>query len=149
MKKTKLLIVSLLFGMISYSQTLPHCILKSPTGENSSTDSIQTNKSYLMLIFCKTAEKRCCSSVMELDEELGKNETAEKMDALLICEDCIGKHDHLLLYKNCMLQNIDLLIDVNGDLKRMMGINSFPTFVLFDQKMNEIGRSVAFAPQVK
>jgi len=149
MKKTKLVIISLLFGTISYSQSLPHCILKTAQGEYISTDSIQTSKKHLMLIFCKTNEKRCCSSVMELDIELGNEKADSKMDAIVICEDCIGKHDHLLIYKNCMLRNINLLVDVNGDLKRMMGINSFPTFVLFDQNMKEIGRSVEFTPQVK
>ena len=149
MKKTILLIICIAIGPTSFTQSLPRCTLKTAQGENISTDSIQTGKKYLMLIFCKTNEKHCCSSVMELDLELNIKEKADKMDAIVVCEDCIGKHDHLLIYKNCMLRNINLLVDVNGDLKRMMGVNRFPTFVLFDQNMKEIGRSVEFIPNIK
>lgn len=139
--KTKVLVtgwVFILFLVTSLNaqiKKLPSVELFTIDGTGIDASTISNNNMPMILVFFKTYDNKCCEnlfSICEAHEEL----LAEKgVKMIAVCIDCIGKTDHVKPFVYGHGLDIEVYVDKNGDLKRMMGIPDAPYTILYDEKM--------------
>lgn len=139
--KTKVLVIGwvfFLFLVISLNaqiSKLPSVELFTLDGTEIDASTISNNNMPMILVFFKTYDNKCCEnlfSICEAHEEL----LAEKgVKMIAVCIDCVGKTDHVKPFVYGHGLDIEVYVDKNGDLKRMMGIPDAPYTILYDQKM--------------
>ena len=133
MKTIKILTVAffLLAGVMAHPQrpVLPETNIYTLDGEIVRINDMVKSTDKLVIIFWKTYDK--CSIDM-LNALIDENHAKENVRVIGICEDGIGRIDHVkpFVYGNCI--DIEVFIDKNGDLKRAMNVPDTPFSIMCD-----------------
>jgi hypothetical protein len=145
----KTLIVILLLAYTSFelnaqSPVSPPVELKTPNGMPISTDAVLLTGAPTMLIFWKSTSNQCCDNLESLQSAWLDILKEKGVKMITVCEDCTGNWSHikpLLAGKNW---SFDTYIDVNGDFKRALNVNSLPCTILYDKNMHQLCRQNGF-----
>ena len=138
MKKIIILIFSfLIFGQITFSQnrTLPNVTLKTLDGKNINIQDIENDGKPIVICFWATWCKPC---VLELNNIADVYEEWQEETGVKIVAVSIDNSRSVSRVKPRVEANgwdYEILLDVNSDLKRAMGVGNPPyTFLLNSKK---------------
>tara|TARA_B100000900_G_scaffold69732_1_gene54945 strand:+ start:818 stop:1309 length:492 start_codon:yes stop_codon:yes gene_type:complete len=136
--KTKILLLLFLINTItSYSQNklLPSVDVKTIDGKSININSINNNEMPIVINFWATWCKPCkkeLNNIAEVYDEW-QDETGVKIIAVSI--DDTRSMSKVVPYINSVDWQYEVYLDLNGDLKRSMGVSTVPhTFLLNSKK---------------
>ena len=115
---------------------LPQVDIFTLDGDRVNTNTISNQNMPMILVFFKTYNNKCCENLFAICEAHEEILSKKGVKMIAICVDCVGKTEHVKPFVYGHGLDIEVYIDKNGDLKRMMGIPDAPYTILYDQKMN-------------
>lgn len=148
MKRYFLLTVLLLFTcieLIATENTLPKIDVKTMEGKTFNTSQISNNGNPIIISFWATWCKPCIKELTSISEmyEDWQEETGVKLIAVAI--DDTRSSSKVLPLVNGKSWEYEVLLDVNGDLKRAMGVNMIPHTFLLDGEGKIVWQHTSFA----
>lgn len=148
MKRYFLLTVLLLFTcieLIATENTLPKIDVKTMEGKTFNTSQISNNGNPIIISFWATWCKPCIKELTSISEmyEDWQEETGVKLIAVAI--DDTRSSSKVLPLVNGKSWEYEVLLDVNGDFKRAMGVNMIPHTFLLDGEGKIVWQHTSFA----
>lgn len=148
MKRYFLLTALLLFTcmeLIATENTLPKIDVKTMEGKTFNTSQISNNGNPIIISFWATWCKPCIKELTSISEmyEDWQEETGVKLIAVAI--DDTRSSSKVLPLVNGKSWEYEVLLDVNGDLKRAMGVNMIPHTFLLDGEGKIVWQHTSFA----
>ncbi len=131
--------VFLFFLIISVNaqiNQLPSVDLYRLDGNKIDASTITNDNMPMILVFWKTYDNKCCKNLFAICEAHEEFLVNKGVKMIAVCIDCVGKIEHVKSFVYGHDLEIEVYVDKNGDLKRIMGIPDAPYTILFDQKMN-------------
>lgn len=136
--KLSILLVFILFSGISImSQTnnLPSVDIFTLDGIRVNANSISNNNLPMVMVFFKTYDKGCCKYLADLNDASEETLKNNKIKIVAICVDCNGHMENVKPFIAGRDLDMEVYVDKNGDLKRLLGIPSVPFTMLYDHEM--------------
>jgi hypothetical protein len=135
LKKALFLGIVFLFAWPLHAQTkLPKVKLRQTNGQIKDASTINGAGKPLLLVFWKLSDHRSCENLERINDVLADSLLKDKIKFIAIC---IGDEGQTELIKPFTIANniqAEVYIDVNGDLRRSMGIQP-PHILLYDHEM--------------
>jgi cytochrome c biogenesis protein CcmG, thiol:disulfide interchange protein DsbE len=125
-------------------QNLPVVDLKNTDGYTVSTVRIFEPGGFTMLVFWKSTIGKCCENLESLQNAWYESLMEKGVKMIAICVDCNGTWSHVKPVINARGWSFDTYIDVNGDFKRAMNVNTIPCTILLDENLTPICRQNGF-----
>ncbi len=110
--------------------------VKTLDGSTITLDDVFSNSEGTILIFWEMNSPNCCNNLENLNQAWLEKVKGLNVDLIAICIDRQGNWSGVKPYVAGRGWEFDTYIDSNGDLKRMLGINSMPYTVLLDKDQN-------------
>lgn len=151
MKKKYLVLVSALLCVAIWQKvdakenTLPSVDVKTTSGKSINTKSITNDGKPIIISFWATWCKPCIKELTSISEvyDEWQEETGVKLVAVSI--DDARSSSKVLPLANGKSWDYDILLDVNGDFKRAMGVNLIPHTFLLDGKGKIVWQHTSFS----
>lgn len=145
MKTTVILVLMMLFNSINAQKAqLPDVSLRTLSGRNISASEILKPGEFTILVFWKTEGKMCCENIESIQNAWSEKLKSKGIRLVGICVDCVGGTNHVQPYVAGRGWTLDTYIDVNGDFKRMMNVQTAPYTILFDKDQKPVCRYEGF-----
>lgn len=140
-----LLAVSTLVSANKKENTLPSIDVKTTDGRTVNTSAIQNDGKPIIISFWATWCKPCVKELTSISEvyEEWQEETGVKLVAVSI--DDARSSAKVLPLVNGKSWDYEILLDVNGDFKRAMGVNLVPHTFLLDGKGEIVWQHTSFS----
>ena len=138
MKKTLIyMIILMLFQQMS-SQTFytSNEYLKTLDGATVHANEIFTSVEGTILIFWETNNPSCCNNLDNLQDAWVEEVKALGVNLVAICVNSSTMATKVKPYVSGKGWDFETYIDINGDLKRALGITTTPYTILFDGQQN-------------
>lgn len=123
---------------------LPPIDIYTLEGHRIDASSINNDSMPMVVVFFKTNEQKCCQQLISVCEKREEEFSDKGVKVIGICLDCIGKIGHIKPFVSGHDLNIEVFIDINGDLKRSMGIHVLPFTVLYDHHKEVVCKYAGF-----
>lgn len=114
--------------------------LRDLNGNLISVSAVVLQGQPLVMVFWKSGNSRCCENLETIQSAWMSNLKDKGVGFIAICEDCSGSWAHVKPYIMAKEWDFDIYIDVNGDLKRELGVTSIPSTLLFGKDMQLLCR---------
>ncbi len=116
-------------------------------GQNVSYERIVPDSAmYTLMVFWKTNSTKCCDNLETLQSAWLSRLKQKGVKLIAVCSICDGnwmKVKPIVLSKEW---DFEVLIDVNGNFKRNMGVISIPHTLLLDNNLNKICSTNGWCP---
>lgn len=89
----------------------------------------------MILVFFKTYDNDCRKNLSSINEAYENFLHERNIKVVAICVDGIGKINHVKPFVLGNDLDMEVYIDKNGNLKRMMGISDVPYTIIYDHNM--------------
>ena len=129
------LLLGIFLGMQTHPQSLPAVDLFTLDGERVDASSISNEGMPMILVFFKTFDNDCMDNLVEINESYREQLKQKGVKMVAVCVDCDGKKAHVKPFVYGHDLPMTVYIDLNGDLKRSLGIPDAPFTILYDQEM--------------
>lgn len=131
------MILLLLHQQVS-SQTFhaSNVYLKTLEGSSIQINEILTSSTGTILIFWESNSTKCINNLDNLQEEWAEEVKALGVDLIAICVNQTGTLSMVKPYVSGKGWDFKTYIDINGDLKRVLGITTTPYTILLDGNQN-------------
>jgi len=145
--KTLSLFIALLWavlGLHAQSETFPGINLKTPDGNSVSAAKIFSREQPTLLIFWKSTSEKCCENLENIQNAWTESLAEKGVKLVAICVDCSGGWGHvkpIVMGKGWVFETY---IDVNGDFKRAMNVNTIPCTILLNENLKQVCRYNGF-----
>jgi hypothetical protein len=131
--KTILFFLGLLsFSFELFSQEIKHKPLRTVDGSIVSINNLVSSEKGTLIVFWETNNSQCYSNLENLQEAWSTNIKSLGVDLVAVCVNYDGNWAEVKPLVNGKGWDFDVYIDVNGDVKRHLGINSIPYTILLD-----------------
>lgn len=127
---------------------LPAVDIYTMDGSRVNASTISNDSTPMILVFFKTFDNTCCKNLFAISEAHEDVLINVGVKVVAICIDCIGKIEHVKPFILGHDLSIEVYIDKNGDLKRIMGIPDAPYTLLYDRNMNVYCQYNGFCPGI-
>ncbi|HNQ12376.1 MAG TPA: TlpA disulfide reductase family protein [Bacteroidia bacterium] len=151
MKKLIIFVLFLSFSFISFAQEsesfqMPSITLKDMDGNTINTSELKNDGKPLIISFWATWCKPCVNELSTIAENYSdwQDETGVKLIAISI--DNSRTSNNVKPFVNGKSWDYEVLLDVNGDFKRAMNVNTVPHTFLFDGNMKLLNQHTSYAP---
>ena len=134
MKKSLTYLIMLILFQQTYSQTLytAKANLKALDGTSVQLNEMLTSSEGTILIFWETNNSLCSSNIDNLQNAWVENIKELGVDLIAICVNYSGMWTSVKPYISGKGWDFETYIDINGDIKRMLGIGTLPYTILLD-----------------
>jgi len=123
---------------------LPPVDIYTLEGQRIDASTINIESMPMVVVFFKTNEQKCCQQLISICEKREEEFSDKGVRVIGICLDCQGSMAYVKPFILGHDINIDVFIDLNGDLKRTMGINVLPYTVLYDHHKQLVCKYAGF-----
>ncbi len=136
--KSALVMAFFLPVVFSHAQhtALPAIDISTLDGAMLKASEITNDGKVMIVVFWKTYHKDGKQQVLMLNEVHREKLLEEDVRFVAICTDCIGRTDHVKPIVHGQDIEMDVYIDINGDLARAMSITQTPFTIMFDKRSN-------------
>ena len=110
--------------------------LKTLDGATVHINEIFTSTKGTILIFWETNNPKCCNNLDNLQDVWVEEVKSLGVNLVAICVNCQGIVTKVKPYVSGKGWDFETYIDINGDLKRALGITSTPYTILLDGNQN-------------
>jgi thioredoxin-related protein len=110
--------------------------LKTLDGSLIEMNDVLTSKQGTILIFWETNSRQCCNNLENLQDSWVEELKKLGVELIAICMNCPGKWAKVKPLVAGKGWDFDVYIDINGQLKRTLGITTTPYTVLLDGDKN-------------
>jgi len=130
-----LLIIPATFRLMAQVETLTGTNLRDLNGNLVTVSAIVEPGHPLVMVFWKSGNSRCCENLETIQSAWMSSLKDRGVNFIAICEDCSGSWAHVKPIVKANDWDFDVFIDVNGDLKRALGVTVIPSTLLFGRDM--------------
>jgi len=123
---------------------LPHVDIYTLEGQRIDASTINNEAMPMVVVFFKTNEQKCCEQLISICEKKEEEFSDKEVKVVGICLDCQGKIGYVKPFVLGHSISIEVFIDLNGDLKRAMGINVLPYTILYDHHKELVCKYAGF-----
>ena len=129
---------TLLFLLVIFSTTLSAqwTSLKTLDGSTIEMNEVLVSNQGTILIFWETNNHQCSSNIENLQESWVEKVKSMGVDLIAICVDNQGNWARVKPLVAGKGWDFEVYIDINGKLKRALGINATPYTILLDGDQN-------------
>jgi hypothetical protein len=134
------LICSLLsFGNIVFSQNtvLPDADIYTLDGLRVNSSDITGNNMYTVILFWNMNDPKSVEQLLSMNDLNDDSADGKTVKIIAVCTDLSGYMQSIKPFVNGNAIDIDVYVDKNNDLKRLMGVPETPYTVLFDKEKNK------------
>lgn len=150
--KTIAISIAIIFWAIALNAQhgiLPEVSLKTLDGTDVSAISIIEPGTITILVFWKSSNNTCKENLDNLQDIWLENLKKSNLKLISICVDSKGSWNHIKPIVNGNNWDFDTYIDVNGDLKRAMNVNTFPCTIALDTLQDQLCRYENYCPGIE
>lgn len=118
--------------------------LKSMDGVNVNASQIMNADGFTLMVFWKSGNAKCCDNIQSLQNAWISSLKDKGVKLVAVCVDCTGSWTHVKPFVAAHNWDFDVFIDVNGDFKRFMNVNTFPSTLIINEKSEVVCRQNGF-----
>lgn len=141
--KQNWILLLLLWAQVLPAQ-LPSIDIYSLEGRVVDASTVNNDSKPMVVVFFKTNEQKCCQQLISICEKQKDDFADKSIKVLGICLDCNGDIGRIKPFVYGHDLQIDVFIDKNGDLRRDMGIHTYPYTIIYDQNKELICKYAGF-----
>lgn len=139
--KTALFLIFMMFGgpyLLAQPTEKTGAQLRDLNGKLISFSELIQPGHPVIVILWKSGNSKCCEN-LETVQSAWMSELKDKgVNFIAVCEDCSGSWSHVKPIVAGKGWEFEVFIDVNGDLKRSLGVSVIPSTLLYDSGQNLI-----------
>jgi len=136
MKTSQFFFTFLFLPLIVAAQYIDRVPLRTVDGQLISIDSIVSQKRGTIIVFWETDNSECYSNLDNLQEAWISNIEGLGVDLIAVCVNAEGNWAKVKPLKYGKQWDFDVFLDVNGNMKRYLGISNIPYTILLDKEQS-------------
>jgi hypothetical protein len=118
--------------------------LKTTDGVTVDASQALNTGGFTLMVFWKSGNAKCCDNIQTLQNAWASSLKDKGVKLVAICVDCAGNWTHVKPFVSAHNWEFQVFVDVNGDFKRFMNVNTVPSTLIINENSEVICRQIGF-----